>query len=77
MKTIQMTLDEDLVKEVDQIVEKLNTTRSAFTRDALRAAVRNYAAAQLEKRHRRGYERHPVGQSEFTAWENEHAWGEL
>ena len=42
MRTIQMTLDEDLVKKVDAIANELHTTRSAFTRDALREAVRQY-----------------------------------
>ncbi|UCC54973.1 MAG: ribbon-helix-helix protein, CopG family, partial [Anaerolineaceae bacterium] len=35
MRTIQMTLDDDLVKKVDAIANELHTTRSAFTRDAL------------------------------------------
>lgn len=36
MRTIQMTLDDELVEAVDQVVKKLKTTRSAFTRMALR-----------------------------------------
>ena len=32
MRTIQMTLDDDLVEAVDKIVKKLKMTRSAFTR---------------------------------------------
>jgi metal-responsive CopG/Arc/MetJ family transcriptional regulator len=32
MRTIQMTLDDDLVDSVDHIVKELKTTRSAFTR---------------------------------------------
>jgi metal-responsive CopG/Arc/MetJ family transcriptional regulator len=40
MRTIQMTLDDDLVEDVDRIVKKLKTTRSAFTRKALKEAVR-------------------------------------
>ena len=42
MRTIQMTLDDDLVKKVDAIATELNKSRSAFTRDALREAVRQY-----------------------------------
>ena len=40
MRTIQMTLDEDLVEAVDNIVKKLKTTRSAFARKTLRDAVK-------------------------------------
>jgi metal-responsive CopG/Arc/MetJ family transcriptional regulator len=36
MKTVQMTLDESLVEQVDRVAQSLGTTRSAFTRDALR-----------------------------------------
>ena len=32
MRTIQMTLDDELVDAVDKIVKKLKTTRSAFAR---------------------------------------------
>jgi len=35
MKTVQMTLDDELVEAVDALVKKLHTTRSAFTRKAL------------------------------------------
>ena len=30
--------------------------------------------ARLEQQHRRGYEKHPAGAKEFSAWENEQAW---
>jgi len=35
MRTIQMTLDDELVESVDKVVKELKTTRSAFTRSAL------------------------------------------
>jgi len=40
MKTVQMTLDENLVKAVDSAAKKLGTTRSGFTREALRNALK-------------------------------------
>ena len=76
MRTIQMTLDEDLVEKVDIIASELNTTRSAFTRDALREAVRQYNIRRLELKHRQGYIKHPVNQKEFSVWENEQDWGD-
>ena len=39
MRTIQMTLDDELVERVDEIVREQKTTRSAFTRKALRDAI--------------------------------------
>ena len=56
MRTIQMTLDEELIEEVDKIVKELKTTRSAFTRVALRKDINNIHVGRLEKKHRRGYE---------------------
>lgn len=74
MKTIQMTLDEELVKSVDSVVKKLHTTRSAFTRKALRQAISNYNMQKLEKTHRKGYQTNPVQPNEFDIWENEQIW---
>ncbi len=76
MRTIQMTLDDDLVKDVDHISKLLNTSRSAFTRKALREALARYNLEQLERKHREGYERKPIVGDEFSVWEEEQAWGD-
>jgi len=74
MRTVQMTLDEDLLASVDKAAKKLKTTRSAFTRKALREALDRLTIRQLEQKHRRGYERLPVRRGEFDTWEKEQAW---
>lgn len=76
MKTVQMTLDEDLVQAVDRVSKQLHTSRSAFTREALREALARYNLEQMERKHRQGYEQHPVGADEFSVWEKEQAWGD-
>ena len=76
MRTIQMTLDDNLVQAVDRISKQLNTNRSAFTRKALREALSRYNLEQLEQKHRQGYERHPVTDNEFSVWEQEQSWGD-
>ena len=76
MRTIQMTLDDDLVKKVDAIANELKTTRSAFTRDALREAVQQYNLRCLEMKHRQGYAVRPVNEEEFSVWEKEQNWGD-
>jgi metal-responsive CopG/Arc/MetJ family transcriptional regulator len=76
MKTIQMTLDEDLVEAVDRVSKQLKTTRSAFTRKALREALARHKLEQLECKHREGYERRPAGTDEFSVWEPEQSWGD-
>lgn len=75
MKTIQMTIDEPLLAEVDEMIQTLNTTRSAFIREALELALRRHTIADMEKKHAEGYTRHPVEPGEFDAWEDEQAWG--
>ena len=76
MRTIQMTLDDDLVKAVDRVSKQLQTSRSAFTRMALREALARYNLEQLERKHRQGYQQHPVAVDEFSVWETEQAWGD-
>ncbi len=76
MKTVQMTLDEDLITDVDRVVKKLGTTRSAFARQALRSAVGRVRVEQLERKQREGYRRKPVRQDEFGIWEKEQVWVE-
>ena len=71
MRTIQMTLDDNLVKAVDRVSKELCTTRSAFARKALRDALVRYSLEQQEQKHRRGYERLPVSPDEFLVWETD------
>lgn len=74
MRTVQMTLDEDLVEAVDRAVERLGTTRSAFTRQALAHSLAQLQEQELERRHRQGYAKQPVTPGEFSDWEDEQAW---
>ena len=74
MRTIQMTLDDELVDAVDKIVKKLKTTRSAFARQALRSALSQTNIKQMEAKHKKGYEKQPVSNSEFNIWESEQEW---
>ena len=76
MTTVQMTLEPELVKEVDRVSRKHGLTRSAFTRRALREALDRMRVRELEDRHREGYRRKPVQRAEFTAWTREQAWPE-
>ncbi len=59
MRTIQMTLDDDLVIALDRVSKQLHTNRSAFTRQALREALARHSLEQLEQKHRQGYEQTP------------------
>ena len=76
MRIVQMTLDEELVKLVDKVVKELKTTRSSFTRQALREAVDRLNVKRLEEKHRKGYKLHPVAKYEFSVWEDQQDWGD-
>ncbi|RLD03947.1 MAG: CopG family transcriptional regulator [Chloroflexi bacterium] len=75
MKTIQMTIDEPLLYEVDQVILSLKTNRSAFIREALKLALKKYEIRKLEKRHAEGYAKYPVEKGEFDIWQDEQVWG--
>jgi len=76
MKTVQMTLDENLISSVDKMAKRLGTTRSGFTRQALKNALREIRVNELERKHREGYKRKPVKRGEFGDWEAEQVWVE-
>lgn len=76
MRTIQMTLDDNLVNTVDRVSKELHTSRSAFTRKALQEALVRYKLELQERKHRLGYEQNPVTTDEFSVWETEQAWGD-
>ena len=76
MKTVQMTLDENLLVAVDKAAKRIGTTRSGFTRDALRSALQKLRISESERKHREGYRRKPVKPGEFSDWGDEQVWVE-
>ncbi len=75
MKTIQMTIDERLLKQVDKMSRGRKTNRSAFIRQALEAEIRRQRVHEEETRHAEGYARKPVAPGEFDVWLNDQDWG--
>jgi metal-responsive CopG/Arc/MetJ family transcriptional regulator len=76
VRTVQMTMDEELIESVDEAAKSLRTTRSAFTRDALKEALARLHLKKLEAKHKRGYTTQPVAADEFSVWEKEQEWGD-
>jgi CopG family transcriptional regulator / antitoxin EndoAI len=74
VKTVQMTLDPNLVARVDDAARQLGLTRSAFTRRALSEALDRLRERALEQRHREGYRRKPARRGEFSVWHREQVW---
>lgn len=76
MKTIQMTLDDALLQQVDQMIKKLKMTRSAFIRESLQNEIERLRIEAMEEKHRQGYLKNPVRKGEFDIWYDEQSWGE-
>lgn len=74
MRTVQMTLDDGLLGEIDQAVARLGSTRSAFAREAFRQQLHRIETAAKEQLHREGYAGKPVEPGEFGVWEDEQVW---
>ncbi|MGH9836728.1 MAG: CopG family transcriptional regulator [Blastocatellia bacterium] len=77
MLTIQFSIDEFLLAEIDRVTQSLAMTRDEFVRQALETALRRSKIRILEQRDREGYARHPVAPDEFDEWESVRVWGEM
>ena len=76
MRTVQITLDEKLINEVDREARKMNTSRSALTREALENYLKYLHSKEMEKNQIEGYKNFPVMKNEMGDWENEQVWPE-
>ncbi len=75
MQTIQIVLEEVLLKAADREVKRLRTNRSKLFRAALREHLKRSAIKEKEDRDRAGYLRVPEG-DEMAAWEKVASWPE-
>jgi metal-responsive CopG/Arc/MetJ family transcriptional regulator len=66
MKTISVSLDEDLLRRVDREVRSAKQTRSQLFRIVLRDWLTSRRRRRLAAEDRAGYERQPVGAGEFS-----------
>ena len=76
MKTIQMTIDDELLIRVHHEIKELKMTRSAFIRASLQNYLEKLRIKKLEDKHREGYQKHPIKVDEFEIWENDRVWGD-
>jgi metal-responsive CopG/Arc/MetJ family transcriptional regulator len=74
MKTIQITINPDLLQLIDK--ECGGRNRSAFFRQAAQAWLQQLRVRKLEKKHNEGYARYPVKAGEFDLWLDEQVWPE-
>jgi metal-responsive CopG/Arc/MetJ family transcriptional regulator len=75
VRTIQIVLEEDLLKAADREVKRLRTNRSRLFRAALREHLNRGRLKEDEERERAAYAVMPEG-DEMTAFEKVTAWPE-
>ena len=76
METIQLTIDEALLAEVQQATTALQMTPSDFIKVALERALQQREIIAKERQHAQGYLEHPQLPEEIEEWQSEQDWGE-
>ncbi len=76
MTTIELSVDESMLAEVDQATRELEMTREDFLRTALERALQQQEIISLEQSHARGYSRQPQTTAEIGEWAAEQVWDE-
>ena len=76
LKTIQITLPDDLLAKIDRTVAELDTSRSGFARQAFEDALFRLWVEKTERQHAEAYARQPENPDEMTLWESVQDWGD-
>lgn len=77
METIQVVIDEKLLRASDQAAKKAKLNRSELVRLALREHLQRMQILEAEQRDQRGYEKLPQSKAtEDSGWEAEAVWPE-
>jgi antitoxin component of RelBE/YafQ-DinJ toxin-antitoxin module len=76
METIQLTIDETLMAEVQQATSALQMTPSDFMKVALERALQQREIIAKEREHAQAYLKHPQQPDEIEEWQSEQDWGE-
>jgi len=76
MKTIQLTIDEPILEDVDQVVTRLHTTRSTFVQEVLQIALRRLRLRAMEQCQIDAHTRQPQSADELADWLEIQDWGD-
>jgi metal-responsive CopG/Arc/MetJ family transcriptional regulator len=74
METVQIVLDENLLRATDRAARRTKQNRSALVREALREHLRRLDLRAREERDRVGYSKQPQARDESRLWEAEAVW---
>ena len=76
MKPVQVTMDEELLRQLDALPEVKTHGRSAFIRRIASAYLRHRRKQEIREAYRQGYGDTPVAANEFDVDEDLLAWPE-
>jgi antitoxin component of RelBE/YafQ-DinJ toxin-antitoxin module len=76
METIQLSIDESLLAEVQQATSALQMTPSDFIKVALERALQQREIIAKERRDAQGYLEKPQQPEEIEEWPSGQDWGE-
>lgn len=76
METIELSIDESLLAEMQRATSALQMTPSDFMRVALERALAQREIIAKERQHAQGYLDHPQEPEEIEEWQSEQEWGE-
>ena len=76
MRVIQISVEPELLGEVDKEAHARGESRSALFREAVRRLLHERRIQELEDRDRRAYEVQPVQPGEFDVWDRVITWPE-
>ena len=76
METIQLSIDESLLAEVQQATAALQMTPSVFIKVALERAVQQREIIAKERQHAEAYSNYPQRPEEIEEWQDEQYWDE-
>lgn len=76
MQTIQVVIDDELLRAADRQARQKKVNRSALVREALRGYLKLQEARERERRDRAGYEQRPDTEADLSGWERVAAWPE-
>lgn len=77
MKTLLITMDDELMARIDERAKRLGATRSEFAWRVLQAALARLEETEEEERQKAGYRRIPPTPQEFDLPKADHAWRDV
>ena len=76
METIQLTIDESLMAQVQNATDALHMSTSDFMTVALERALRQQEIIAKERRDAQAYAEKPQEAEEIEEWQHEQVWDE-